>query len=96
MRERFTAEEWGTLEFLPLWVFTGVAGIDGNIDHDETRALARELAEAIRYADPLAREVLTSVSGDLQAKLASFARTIGVVPRGLKRRRALLTPSSPD
>ena len=86
LRERFTAEEWGTLEFLPLWVFTGVAGIDGNIDHDETRALARELAEAIGYADPLAREVLTWVFGDCRPGWPASLRTIGVVPRGLKRR----------
>ena len=52
VRERFTDAEWATLEFLPLWVFTGVAGIDGDIDHDETSALARELGEAALCSRP--------------------------------------------
>ena len=90
MRERFTPTEWATLEFLPLWVFTGVAGIDGNIDHDETKALARELVQAALYADPLARQVLTSVSTDLQEKLDAFAADPRSGPTGMQEATAVL------
>ena len=68
----YTAQEWRTLQFAPLWAFTAVAGADRNIDQEEMMALAKELAEAPLYKDPLTREVLMSVGANLQAIMTAY------------------------
>ncbi len=64
-QDTFTTEEWRTLQFAPLWMFTVVAGIDRDIDAKEMTGLAKELSEAVLYKEPLVKEVLLSVAGDL-------------------------------
>ncbi|MGB9777478.1 MAG: hypothetical protein ACPLYD_14785 [Anaerolineae bacterium] len=62
MRSLFTAREWETLQFAPLWIFVMVAGADRKLEKDEVAALARELGEAHLYRNDLAREVFGSVA----------------------------------
>ena len=71
-RELFDAGEWRTLQFTPLWTFHTVAGADQKIDKKEQMALSKELAEGMLYNNDLAREVLTSLVGDLGQALAQF------------------------
>jgi hypothetical protein len=39
--DKFTTEEWQTLQFCPLWAHTQVANIDGKIDEAENEVLAK-------------------------------------------------------
>jgi hypothetical protein len=91
VQDSFTASEWRTLEFAPLWAFFGVAGIDRNIDEAETAVLATELNEALLYKDELTRGVLSSVAADLQGPSRPLLRTSGKPSRDSRRR----PPSSP-
>jgi hypothetical protein len=45
-KELFTSEEWQSLQYSPLWVFSAVAGADGEIDELELHALVKEVEEA--------------------------------------------------
>jgi len=71
-KEQFTAEEWSTLEFAPLWAFAGVAAIDNEIDDNEKTALGQELAEWALYKEPLVQEVFLSVNQNLATALPAF------------------------
>lgn len=71
-KEQFTAEEWTTLEFAPLWAFAGVAAIDNEIDDREKAVLGQELAEWALYKEPLVQEVFLSVNQNLVTALPAF------------------------
>ncbi len=71
-KEQFTAEEWTTLEFAPLWAFAGVAAIDNEIDDREKASLGQELAEWALYKEPLVQEVFLSVNQNLVTALPAF------------------------
>jgi hypothetical protein len=73
MQAAFTKEEWRTLQFAPLWTFTAVAGADREIDDKEMAALAKELAEAPLYKDPLVREVLSTIVNNLAQIMREYA-----------------------
>jgi hypothetical protein len=62
--DAYTTEEWRTLQFAPLWAYSIVAGIEGDVDDAERIALAAELARAASNEDPLVREILGSVARD--------------------------------
>lgn len=79
MRQQFTAREWETLQFAPLWLFVMIAGADRKIQKQEVAALAKELAEAHLYRNNLAREVFGSVAADLGRIWPAF----GADPRGV-------------
>ena len=40
-RDRFTTEEWRTLQFAPFWVFSAVVGAYRRFDHRDYGAFAR-------------------------------------------------------
>jgi uncharacterized protein YegL len=64
-RAAFTTDEWRTLQFAPLWIFSAVASVDGKIDNKALEALAKELQEAPLFKEELVRDVLFSVATDL-------------------------------
>ena len=72
VRDSFSASEWRTLEFAPLWAFMQVAGIDRNVDQAEMAVLAKELSESLLYKDELTRGVLSSIAADFQGTLSSW------------------------
>lgn len=80
----FTKEEWTTLQFSPLWMFTLVAGADERIDEKEFRALVKELAEAMLYREPLVQRVFLSVATDLLAVMQAYKDDPRDVLQGLK------------
>jgi hypothetical protein len=84
LRAAYTAEEWQTLQFGPLWVFNTVAGADQQIDKKEVEALAKELQEAPLYKDPLVREILLSLAGDLGDLMGQYQRDTRNVMVGLQ------------
>jgi hypothetical protein len=80
----FTASEWRTLQFAPLWVFTAVAGADKKIDDKEMAAMSKELSEALLFKDLLAREVIVSVATDFENIMRLYNADSRDVLEGLK------------
>lgn len=89
-QDTFTTEEWRTLQFAPLWMFTVVAGIDRDIDAREMTGLAKELSEAVLYKEPLVKEVLLSVAGDMATVFPAYQADSRDVLRGLSNAADLL------
>ncbi|MDP2954780.1 MAG: hypothetical protein Q8N53_00050 [Longimicrobiales bacterium] len=61
-RGAYTATEWQTLQFAPLWVFTAVAAPYQKIDHKEVEALTKEITDAPFFKEPLVSEVLSTLA----------------------------------
>ncbi len=76
-------EEWHTLLFAPLWVFSAVAGADGKIDKAELTAFGRVLEKSLYLPDPLLRELLGSIARDLRGTFDDFASDKRTVEEGL-------------
>ncbi len=95
-RDRFTPEEWRTLQFAPFWMFSAVVGAYRRFDPREYRAFVRCLEVATMAEGRLGREVLTSVVADrgrLTAEYGADERTIGV---GLGQVAAVLHKAAHD
>jgi hypothetical protein len=58
--ERFTPDEWRTLQLAPMWVIGVVASADGDAGEEEQRAGIAALSEASRLTGRLASEVLSA------------------------------------
>jgi len=86
----FTLDEWRQLQYTPIWTFVAVAGVDCEIHHQEVQALARELAEAHLYREPLVREVLTAAGEDLSHLLPEAKIDGESVLDGLERAAEIL------
>ncbi|PSB44095.1 hypothetical protein C7B67_23050 [filamentous cyanobacterium Phorm 6] len=82
-KELFTSEEWQSLQYSPLWVFSAVAGADGEIDEQETHALVKEVEEAPLYKIPLVRDVFASVSIDFNNIMKQYGADSRDVSEGL-------------
>ncbi|MEZ2228943.1 hypothetical protein [Microcoleus sp.] len=82
-KELFTSEEWQSLQYSPLWVFSAVAGADGEIDDQETHALVKEVEEAPLYKIPLVRDVFASVSIDFNNIMKQYGADSRDVSEGL-------------
>ncbi len=85
-----TDEEWRTLLFAPLWVFSAVAGADGKIDKAELTAFGRVLEKSLYLPDALLRELLGSIARDLRATFDDFAADDRTAEEGLTQVAALL------
>lgn len=62
MKERFTDEQWRTLERLPVLVFIQVALADGNLEDEESTTFVAEMLDAPNWRDPLIRELLLTLA----------------------------------
>jgi hypothetical protein len=69
MKERFSAEEWADLMFLPVAVFFMVAGADGKVDQKEILAFATDVGQGALLKDELHRELAIDVAGNIQSIL---------------------------
>ena len=95
-RDRFSAEEWRTLQFAPFWVFSAVIGAYRRFDHRDYGAFVRSVAAANATAGRLGREVLASVVADhdrLADAYGADGRSIGV---GLGHVAAVLGKAAHD
>jgi len=82
-RKQFTTDEWETLQFAPLWVFTMVASVDGKVEKKEIAALAKELSEGLLYKSDLAKEVFLSVAMNFSTIWPAYQRDSRDVVVGL-------------
>jgi hypothetical protein len=96
-RDRFTTEEWRTLQFAPFWVFSAVIGAYRRFDHRDYGAFARSVdAAATTTEGRLGREVLASVVAERDRLAAAYVvdgRSIGV---GLGHVAAILRNADGD
>ena len=79
-RDRYTAEEWRTLQFAPFWMFSAVVGAYGGFDPRDYQVFVRCLEAATMAGSELGRELLTSVLADPERLAAQFRddrRSIG-------------------
>ncbi|MGB9872434.1 MAG: hypothetical protein ACPLYD_12315 [Anaerolineae bacterium] len=83
-RNQFTASEWQTLQFAPLWIFNLIAGVDGKVERKEVVMLAKELAEAPLYKSDLAKEVFMSVGLDFGTVWPAYQRDGRGIVDGLR------------
>jgi hypothetical protein len=95
--DRYTPEEWRTLQFAPFWMFSAVIGAYDRFDPRDLQAFLRCLEAAALAADGrLRREVLASVLADRERLAEQFRgepRSIGV---GLFQVDAVLAKAGPD
>jgi hypothetical protein len=90
-QDRYSAEEWRTLQFAPFWMFSAVVGAYGGFDPRDFQVFVRCLEAATLVGSELGRELLTSVLADrdrLATKFWEDRRSIGT---GLFQVDAVLT-----
>jgi hypothetical protein len=80
-RDRWTAEDWRTLQLAPFWMFSAVVGAYDRFDRRDFQAFVRCMEAASLAGDGLRRELLASVVADpdrLAGQFRADPRTIGV------------------
>jgi hypothetical protein len=80
-RDRYTPEEWRTLQFAPFWMFSAVIGAYNRFDPRDFQVFLGCLEAATLGEGRLRREVLASVLADrdrLAEQFRTEARSIGV------------------
>ena len=95
-QDRYTPEEWRTLQFAPFWMFSAVIGAYDRFDPRDHQAFLRCLESAALADGLLRREVLASVLADRERLAGQFRtepRSIGV---GLFQVDAVLAKAGPD
>jgi len=95
-QDRYTPEEWRTLQFAPFWMFSAVIGAYNRFDPRDHQAFFRCLEAAALADGRLRREVLASVMADRERLAEQFRteqRSIGV---GLFQVDAVLGKAGPD
>jgi hypothetical protein len=95
-QDRYTPEEWRTLQFAPFWMFSAVIGAYNRFDPRDHQAFFRCLEAAALADGRLRREVLASVLADrerLAERFRAERRSIGV---GLFQVDAVLAKAGPD
>ncbi|MBD2255300.1 NACHT and WD repeat domain-containing protein [Nostoc parmelioides] len=80
----FTSEEWQTLQYAPLWVFSAVAHADGKVDDQEFSVLAKNISKASLYKIPLTRDVFASILGDFNNIMGQYGADSRDVSEGLR------------
>ncbi len=82
-QEKFTASEWQTLLFAPLWVFSGIALADGKIDPKEIEAFSTEVSDAPLYKDDLVREVMLALAAGFSEIMTAYQADSRKIDMGL-------------
>ena len=95
-QDRYTPQEWRTLQFASYWMLSAVVGAYDRIDPRDFRAFVGCLEGAVAAEGRLRREVLASVVADPDRLAEAFQaepRSIGV---GLFHVDALLTKAGQE
>lgn len=82
-RETFQEHDWRTLQFSSMWVFAGVAGVDGKISKKERKRFYKLLSHSPALRGDLVREVMMSVFMDLEGVFKAFSDDERKVQDGL-------------
>ena len=81
--ETFQNHDWRTLQFSSMWIFVGVAGVDGKISKKERKRFFKLLSHSPALRGELVREVMMSVFMDLEGVFAAFSDDGRPVQEGL-------------
>jgi hypothetical protein len=95
-RDRYTPQEWRTLQFAPFWMFSAVVGAYNRFDPRDFGVFVRCLEAASLAEGRLGRELLASVLADrdrLAEQFRTERRSIGV---GLFQVDAVLRKAGDD
>jgi hypothetical protein len=79
LQASFSQTEWKTLQFLPLAVFSAVAGADGKVSRFEKAQMAQALEAGSKVDIPdaeLFRDVAGSLMQALEPRVAEFTREV--------------------
>jgi hypothetical protein len=80
-QDRYTPEEWRTLQFAPFWMFSAVVGAYDRFDQRDFQVFVHCMEAAALAEGRLRRELLASVVADrdrLAEQFRAEPRTIGV------------------
>jgi hypothetical protein len=83
-KEKFTKEEWRTLEFSVLWIFHAIAEVDGVISEEEYQSLFDAFAGEFNLQNALLNELLQSLYKKKKSLLEEFKADKLGIPMGLK------------
>jgi hypothetical protein len=95
-QDRYTPEEWRTLQFAPFWMFSAVVGAYSRFDPRDFQVFVRCMEAASLADGRLRRELLASVVADrdrLAEQFRADRRSIGV---GLFQVDAVLAKAGGD
>ena len=95
-QDRYSPEEWRTLQFAPFWMLGAVVGTYGGFDPRDFQVFVRCLEAATLAGSELGRELLASVLADrdrLAAQVREDRRSIGT---GLFQVDAVLAKAGPE
>jgi uncharacterized tellurite resistance protein B-like protein len=81
--EAYADHDWRTLQFSSMWVFVGVAGVDGKISKKERKRFFKLLSHSPALRGELVREVMMSVFMDLEGVFKAFSDDGRMVQDGL-------------
>jgi len=82
-KDNFQDHDWRTLQFSSMWVFAGVAGVDGKISKKERKRFFKLLSHSPALRGDLVREVMMSVFMDLEGVFSAFSEDERKVQEGL-------------
>jgi hypothetical protein len=95
-RDRFTPEEWRTLQFAPFWIFSAVIGAYDRFDPRDYQVFVRCLESAAPTEGRLGRAVLESVVADRDRLAEQFHRERRSIGVGLFQVDAVLSKAGDD
>ena len=95
-QDRYTPDEWRTLQFAPFWMFSAVIGAYNRFDHRDFQAFVRCLEAATLAEGRLGREVLESVVDDRDRLAEQFRREPRSIGVGLFQVDAVLGKADVD
>jgi hypothetical protein len=95
-RDRFTPEQWTTLQFAPFWLLSILLGSYNRFDRRALRVFARALEAAAGTGGPLTRELFASVVADYERVAAAYEADPRTIAGGLIEVAALLDRVAPE
>lgn len=91
----FSHDDWETLQFSPLWIFTAVAGADGRVDEEELASLLNDIRRAEIFQSKFIRGILLTLADNLDAVQARFRADTRRMEDGLGEVRRILESKVP-
>jgi hypothetical protein len=93
-QDKFTPDEWRTLQFAPFWMFSAIVGTYGHFDPREYRAFLQAVQLATTAPGQLTREVMGSVTADHERLTEEYAADERSIAVGLRRVATVLDKTS--
>jgi hypothetical protein len=94
-QDKFTPDEWRTLQFAPFWMFSAVVGAYGHFDPRDYRAFMQVVQLATTAPGQLTREVMGSVAAGHERLTEEYAADQRPIAVGLHRVAGVLDRTSP-